>query len=271
MAIDITGPFYKYCGISSRGKEDKELRRRLAEVIVECKMFYARPSKLNDPYDCRPAVTTPKPQDSRRKAKKIMKSLVKDNQKIDPSSAKPSKEKQRTTVTNAVKYISDEERQASRLYEILDKNTGIYCTSRIANSSLQLAYYGDSQAGVCLEFTVTSLDDITAMAVKYPLQRPVIDVLKFIDDTEYSHKHLAEIIGTKADAWEREEEVRFIASGDGSKSFRPQMLSSVIFGLSTKQDDIDYVSGLVKRSSATPDIKQCVMDHKTFEIHIQCL
>jgi hypothetical protein len=252
-----TGRFYKYRAIGPEGSFSRSVLR---EIIVESQIYYAQPSSLNDPHDCRPTTSAPPPAALRKHVEKIEKKLHKRYGK------EAVKSRKNQSTTRSVLNLSNPIRRNKKVFDALDRNTGVFCTSASAVSSPQWAYYADSQQGVCLEFTVTEEMNEYPVRINYSGHRPQIDIIKFTEDGEYCREQTAVAVTTKAEAWAHEEEVRFFNMTHGLVGFNPEMLTGVIFGLETPVEYMNFVLELLREADLHPNIERIETDATNFDL-----
>jgi len=255
----VTGRFYKYRPIGPDGGINRE---RLRQIIVENQIYFAKPSTLNDPHDCRPATIAPSGKELRKLAKAMGRRVRERNQ------IKVSRRAAHTLDTQTVLRLSDPVQRNKALFDSLDKNTGIFCTSETPVSSTQWAYYADSHKGVCLEFSVGYSTSFVAIRINYTNQRPLIDLVKFLEDEDYRTEQTGIAITTKSDDWLMEKEVRLITGKPRLYRYDPTTLTKVIFGVDTPECYIDFILELVKEAKIKPEISKCRPDESNYNLHI---
>jgi hypothetical protein len=86
---------------------------------------------------------------------------------------------------------------------------GIYCLTPDPLSTLMWAHYGANHTGICLEFHVSNLLFLKALAVEYQVEYPEI-----LTEELYTRETVAKVLLTKAECWRYEEEFRLIGSPD---------------------------------------------------------
>jgi len=257
----VAGSFYKYRPIHNDGDIS---RQHLRELIVDHTMFFSKPSKLNDPYDCRPTATY-------SDKKKLLSSIRKSNKRVETREGiKRSREESNAVATASATEMAKPTVRNEALYRTFDRHTGVFCTSEKPNINTQWAYYGNSHRGLCLEFTLEQAEKpIFAVPVQYIPERPSVDVVRLVDDKKYQADILMVAITSKSEEWRHEKEVRFLRRESGHYEYDPQILTSVIFGLDTPGGYIDFVRELIDEAKISPTLSRCVPDTGTFDIHIE--
>lgn len=132
------------------------------------------------------------------------------------------------------------------------------CFSRVKDSLLMWAHYGDSHRGLCLEYEVTDNDfRTTFMEVHYSDTVPKIDAIERYP----ADHHLAGalkidiqkegmVFTTKSKHWDYEEEVRSLRILEdpalkGEKSKFPGQITSILFGLRTTERQITTIDKIL--------------------------
>lgn len=257
----VYGSFYKYRRIGPEGPEGEKPRETLRQIIVDNQIYFTKPSKLNDPHDCRPATTKPTAGELRKHARKVRRSVVK------RYGLKLSVREAHSKDTEIVRKLSTPAGRNASVFRVIDDNLGVFCTSKKPNSSTQWTYYADSHMGVCLEFTVQSTSPVFAMPIRYTNKRPLIDVIKLRADSWYRKKHVNIVVTTKSRSWEKESEVRFVRNGSGLFRYNPVMLTKVIFGLDTPAEYEDFVLNLLREAGKKPIVEKCRAYDFGYKLH----
>lgn len=120
---------------------------------------------------------------------------------------------------------------------------GIYCMSKINDSTLMWSHYADKHKGVCIGFKVPTMSGPTiTVEVKY-------------EDEITPLEHSFETSGTsvkwmcsKSKVWEYENEVRMIdISYNGIFPFHKSNLCEIYFGVATPSEEIEAIKALIKQ------------------------
>lgn len=258
----VFGKFYKYRPI---GPVDSKSRKMLRQIIVENQIYFAKPSTLNDPHDCRPATTAPSVTEVRNAARKMTSRVNKRHGLKLTENEKHSKE------TEIVLRLTGPKRRNEYLFDTLDKNAGVFCTSATPKSSPQWAYYADSHKGVCLEFTIARENPIVAKKVSYVERRPLIDIVRLLEDDDYREKQITLAVTTKSISWKEEHEIRFLNSEQGLYNYVPSVLTGILFGLNTPECYQQFVIDLVREANIRPKIQKCRLDDVSYDLFFDAI
>ncbi|MEQ9007616.1 MAG: DUF2971 domain-containing protein [Ekhidna sp.] len=256
----ITGKFYKYRPI---GPSQSEFRKRISEIIIDNKIYFPCPIQLNDPTDCRPSTMI-------GDLEVLRAHLIESSREVRESlSIEASADEIAKMEANILAAQFDMARRNARLFDGINKHTGVFSTSTSPLLSTQWAYYGDSHKGVCLEFTIAGPSQFFVLPVIYTDDRVVVDISKYLTDNEYCNEISLKFISTKSLAWAHEKEARFMHMRNESCNYDPALLTAIIFGLDTPIEYKEFVLDLLKKSKANPQIRECITAHESFNLEIK--
>lgn len=205
------GTLYKYRGYSARS----------FEMLIRRELYFASPTQLNDPYDCRMNVR-------------------------DSLSAAVSRAHK---LGNQVHSAKLQQLQIDPLYESMARDlagVGVFSLSRVPDSVLMWTHYSDDHSGFCAGFrlsdTFTTHQNpyqiIGATDVGYSANNPLIDFFEKVVAAEKPpewEKFWLPLfslgMAAKAKPWGYEKEVRVLRKEAGSVPFSPSELVEIIFGL----------------------------------------
>jgi hypothetical protein len=142
-------------------------------------------------------------------------------------------------VSGMIRVLADDQKKnglIEELYKTTD-DSGILSLSSVPDSVLMWSHYADKHKGIVLKLTASlgilekTRKPIIPIKVRYCDDYPKIQFFRDDVDTRISG-----LIGSKAKAWEHEEEWRLVAKGHvGLVSFPPEFVSAIIFGLRTPE------------------------------------
>lgn len=193
---------YKYCAYNTNS----------LSILINKKIWAAKPESLNDPFDCKIKFTLPK---------------------IDSEAF--SKYLKRTGRTTGVPEM-DYQLFVEGLQEFREKdinNFGVFSMSQIKDNILMWSHYANEHKGFCIGFVRKKnnlLGDITkTKPVEYQCNYPEADPLDENGEIESSHRII--MLFTKAKDWEYEKEWRLVYNEGDKEAPLPGDISSIIFGL----------------------------------------
>ena len=214
---------YKYRSVTA------ENAKYVRSLIVDGELFFSTAAGFNDPFECQVA---PSFEASENAIREYVCEMF-ERQGKDPLHHQDEIGQQ--VAKSGTAAFREEARQR---YLTLTQTYGIGCLTKDPFNLLMWSYYADGHKGIAV-----GIDTVTLMKqklgapffpldVQYSLEFPIVRF--FIDDDfELARKTLA----TKAKAWEREEEWRWILVGKaGVVRVQPQTVSTVTLGLRTPRD-----------------------------------
>lgn len=249
-------PFlYKYRTINSKG---------LDRIFTHNEIFLPDPTKFNDPFDCKPILTTHK---SEFKRDQYYRNLVK--KKLPHLSKKEVKIEAKNNPR--FKWLKTT-KGSEEFFQIFIKGFGIYSLSEIPDDILMWSHYTDSHRGVCLQFR--SSKELTifweAYKVTYQKEYPTINVMVMGDIDQFYR-----FFCTKSDHWSYEQERRVIKTSDeggpGLHYFEPDLLTGVILGAKISEDDEKKVHDWASQHSTILKIYKAELDPRSYCIRIKGL
>lgn len=218
---------YKYRSYSARS----------LELLIKRKLYFASPSNLNDPYDCRI---------------NIKKSL---------SSAITRAEQ---TSNEQLKEYLNRLAQIDHVYEKINStlgNMGILSLSRNPINTLMWSHYAEDHKGFCIGFSLSekfrnhseSTEEIAGISdVLYKATNPYVEFFEELATSsepfewnEFWVQLLAVGALAKAKAWEYEEEVRVVRKKSGAVTFGTAELTEIIFGLNMSSSERDTIKAIL--------------------------
>lgn len=122
----------------------------------------------------------------------------------------------------------------------------------------QWSYYGEEHRGVCIGFHTDHVDPQEMYRVAYTKRRTAIPNELLLSEKESDcERRLSRMMRsstTKDEAWEHEDEVRFLKRRKGAFAFPPGNLKTIYFGYRCHPNDITYTERLNSRSECEPRI-----------------
>lgn len=161
------GTFFKYRAIPADGLPQRD---HLRELIVERKMYFARPEELNDPFDCRPHFSFE--NTSPKELRAVLGAAWNEGRQRNRI-PRPDRRTESRHISDVMRRLSQADRRNARFQSVLSDHTGIFCMSDRGDLATQWAYYADNGEGICLRYEVP--DDGTfnrVFSVNYTDDRP---------------------------------------------------------------------------------------------------
>lgn len=221
----------------------RPIDKRLLESLVNRSLYFAKPSTLNDPFDCH--------IDLRRALKRAESSATGDRKNLLSS------------------FLGN--RKFFENWQSTFDSLGVCCFSRDNRDTLLWSHYADAHRGLCLkyefrasyflseEFHLTTMGNVEYFAEPMTewLKNAPTDMTKFIEGLV----HL--FAKTKNPAWAYEREARIFRPPGVYKCSEP-FLNQVCFGLRTPPADIDLAVNLAGKYSGCTMFNKMVPDETEF-------
>lgn len=221
--------FYKY---GSFTKID-----RVKPMICENKFYFATPSQLNDPSDCKNTLKDASEEE-------IEKWILEANRKFSGNSRGDSCFKE------AIKkgIVADQREQAVKIInQIMDTRNGVFSLTKRPDNMALWAKYADNHKGYCLEFSNLS---------RFAYVHEVIysEKIPFTLSLEEDPSQV-EFLFTKSPEWSNEEEARILAS-PGFYIFPKDALRGIILGEYCDEENEKQILSWIKERNANILVKK---------------
>jgi hypothetical protein len=225
----------------------RPINKRLIESLVDRSLYFARPSTLNDPFDC----------------------CIDLKKALERAEACSSGDRKRFFSS-----ILDKPEFFKTWHSTLE-GLGVCAFSRGNRHTLLWSHYADDHKGVCLKYEFRAAyfieDDqfhLTAAGNVDYLLEPLMEWLKSAPMDEYTfvtdlvHRYLK----TKSPAWEYEEEARIFRHEPGVFKFKPSepFLNQICFGLRAEKADIDLITKLAQTYTGCSRFSQMIRNETEF-------
>lgn len=221
--------FYKY---GSFTKID-----RVKLMIYENKFYFATPSQLNDPSDCKNTLK----DDSEEE---IEKQLIEANRKFFGNSRGDSYIKE--AIERGI--VADQREQALKIVnQIMDNRNGVFSLTKRPDNMALWAKYADDHKGYCLEFSNLSRFSYVHEVI-YSEKKPLS--LSLEEDPSQ-----AEFLFTKSPEWSNEEEARILDS-PGFHIFPKDALKGIILGEYCDEENEKQILSWIKECNANILVKK---------------
>jgi hypothetical protein len=224
-------------------------------------VWFATPSSLNDPFECRPWFTF---NGSRAQVVDVLARFL--------QRAKPHMAPYDATGLAVSIYLQGRHRDPETWENLrcdvmarLRNDIGMYCLSKTNTNILMWSHYGRNHEGYCLEFEATDFTPVfgEAQPVLYADEFPVVDFFNTPHDKQVDLIFLTKFIG-----WRYEEEYRVIdhQAGAGLHSYPPELLRSVTFGLRMPESARKQIRAWVSRRGHGVRFYEASIDDREFKI-----
>lgn len=222
--------FYKY------GTFEKT--ERLKPMICEGRFYFASPSQLNDPTDCKNMV-----QD--HSEKKVEDFLIQANRQFYGDSRNDAYIREGIKKFGAVTLLEEMTKQFNK---IMDTRYGVFSLAKRPNNMALWAKYADNHKGYCLEFSDLS-QFANVYEVRYAQKLPLSLKLE-IDEGQ------ADFLFTKSSEWSNEQEARILTKPPGYHSSPKNALKGIILGEHCKAENQETIQNWVKECNVNISLKK---------------
>ena len=226
--------FYKYGTFSNMD--------RIKQMLCERKFYFASPSQLNDPSDCRNVVKD-------HSVEEIEKFLIEANREFYGNTRGDAYIKQGIK-TFGITTLLDE--MTKSFNKIMDTKYGVFSLAKRSDNMALWAKYADNHKGYCLEFSDLS-EFSNVYEVIYSNKVPLSLSLK-IDPSE------ADFLYTKSKEWSNEEEARILSKPPGIQVLPKNSFRGIILGEHCDEKNEKAVVTWVKECNANTDVKKAMFN-----------
>ena len=206
----------------------RPINKYLLDSLVNSELYFGSRTQLNDPFDCNIDISL------------ILANLIKANDN-EYTNLFRSFLDNRKIITNFQKHIND---------------FGIASFSYKQDETLMWSHYADDHKGVCIQYDIsTDFQDNLTLGTAEVLYEPnrVSDWLsthiKHFKDNQknFIQNLLLTVLNAKAPQWNYESEVRVIRTITGVYEVPREIMSQVIFGLQTTEQDKKLIRSIVNK------------------------
>jgi hypothetical protein len=231
------GAFYKYGTFSNL--------ERIRPMLCEGKFYFAPPSQLNDPADCRNIVKDHSPEE-------IEEFLIEANRQFYGDARRDEYIKRGIKTFGAVTLLEQMTKQFNKL---MDSSYGVFSLTRRPDNLALWAKYADDHKGYCLVFSNLS-EFFNVYEVSYSDKIPLRLNLE-------SDSSQATFLCTKSAEWSNEEEARILARPPGIQALPAGALRGIILGEHCNEMNELTVVGWIREYNANLDVKRARFNSAT--------
>ena len=185
------------------------------KIFINKKLHFSAPKDFNDPFDCK------------------INAVMSDEGGLARSLGISNKD-----VKSAIENGCD----INNTIDSVLNTKGICSFSKEKDNILMWSHYADSHRGICLEFDITKDYDffVVPIIIKYKGEYPTVDV------SETRGNVGKELLTTKYEGWQYEQEVRIYKEAPGEYEFKPKSLKAVYFGCKVEDSEIDELRKFIR-------------------------
>jgi len=217
-------------------------------------VYFSSPISLNDPFDCNIIPEINYSNLKRFADTRIHEGSITQKEYID-------------LLENPTMIMGNEFKET---INNIRNNIKIFCLSEVNNDVMMYSHYAYNHKGICLEFNVSNDSFFDYLDyVRYSEKIPIFH--GFNNDLDVIHNELKEIeVLTKSSSWSYEKDWRIITdSVSHIQKFSPKILSAIIFGYKTSDNDKLLIEKIVSQKSPSIKLKEVFKKEKSFELEIK--
>lgn len=215
---------------------------RIKPMLCERKFYFASPSQLNDPSDCRNVVKD-------HSAEEIEKFLIEANREFYGNARGDDDIRQGIKKYGASTLLDE---MTKSFNKIMDSRYGVFSLAKRPDNMALWAKYADNHKGFCLEFSDLS-EFSYVYEVIYSEKVPFSLSLK-VDPYE------ADFLYTKSPEWSNEEEARILTKPPGFQLLPRKSLRAIILGEFCDEENEKAVVTWTKDCDADIDVKKALFN-----------
>ena len=271
MSSQVT-PYYKYRPLYS-ARDEKTPHKFTQSIIQDSELYYATPNTFNDPFDCN------------------IKLNVKDSTEeewiryLDELIVQYPEHKHKLPSIKQEKAWEQLEGIGDATFKSIYEESSVLCLSKRPDSIPMFSYYADDHYGIAIELQFNDFNipcgiscgsssdpsslyerKIVFHDVEYQPNLPELNFHRLRNSPQY----VKSLIFTKFDCWKHEDEYRILRRNiaSGSVSFPKQILTRIIFGSRTGDEEVDLVKSWLTSYKHTILLSKIQPSTKDFSLDI---
>lgn len=254
------GSCFKYRRFGGVGSIE---RTHLEDLIVRRTMMFSSPNSFNDPYDCSPIfLRGSDPAEDRANLGRAW-----DEGRVRAGHARLPRDARERHISEVMRQLSTPEGAASHFKPFLDRDTGVFCMSKDWRLLTQWAYYADGGRGLCLEYDVRPNEGFDCVfEVEYCDQRPRVEIVRLLHDSDYRRQALFASVIRKATDWAHEREVRALHTQPGILTHPERMLVAIMIGIAAGDEDVEWLLKILRENEIRVSVYRTALTTESFAL-----
>lgn len=252
---------YLWKFISLASGQSPSWQKKLTQLLIEGRAWFASPEDFNDPFDCVPIAAVPESSEAIKAARHILinRMIASIGDTYDPSEIRDRMNHSMDTADPRDLLMT-----INRSIRSTASEMGVFCLSESLHETLMWSHYALNHKGIAIGFRVNSPPRGISplIRVRYQTNRPIVDAFFSEDFTT----DLMDALVTKADFWSYEHEWRAIKPGMARSyvNFDSDSIDTIAFGAKCSSED----EAEVRKLLAPKDIRfiRGVGDYDTFRL-----
>jgi hypothetical protein len=264
-SISTRGLLFKYRAI--RHGPTGPINTFTRDIAKDGAIYFAAPSTLNDPHDCRICISLSGEEDSFARKLALASRLV-DHYAESFAPGGPTFGQfgeltiqainKTTELLDSQGYLLDE-----HVKRMVDKRFGVLSLSATATHPTLWSHYASSHTGVCFGFDKTAHPLLHARKVRYARTMPVLS-LADLENTD-------DLVLTKGSSWRYEKEWRVVKRGQGIVRLDPSALRLVVFGCECPVEDAIEVRSWFPENRPAPRFARASKVPASFQLTLEAI
>lgn len=242
---------YKYRSLSGPSREFTR------DLFLNQNLYLPAPTDLNDPFECRPNLSTPANMTQRNR---YIAGFV---ARTHPNESRA--ERRRIAREMRSNILFTETLHSSTLITL--QNAGIFSFSARHLDLLMWPHYADNHRGICIRFEMQALlnSGQVPFPVVYSETRPTCDII-----LESNVEWLNKAALTKGRPWEYEEEWRIVVNRGARKKLHidAPIINGIILGANISNDDRAEVLDWIKSVDRPTGIAKALFHPSSYELDL---
>jgi hypothetical protein len=261
MTKKIPSSLFKYQSLTSP---------HTIENLQKRQIWYSKPEKLNDPFDCATPylIDMDVDEDEWQSAYKQFLRMTRNG--ISKAQAEEVKTRYYPDGKLSQKFKDD---YPNFVIGLIDRNPrtyekiGVCCLAEEPDNILMWSHYSNGHRGICIEFDTKYIpfnDSFKIHRVQYKKNYPVIRLASLISRTLLNQMPLL----TKSIKWKYEKEWRLLhVKGDTAVEYEAKALKAIYFGCALSNKEIEKIVTLPARSA--PELYRMKRSEREFKLEVE--
>jgi hypothetical protein len=238
------------------------------QLVVASELYFAKPSTLNDPFDCNPTWLNDASDEDIRHYRSV---------RGDAYLSRMSPKDRMATETAFETRVRDRAFWTSKWLEFADDGHGVCSLSASATEPLLWAHYASAHRGYCVELSLEDQwskprrEPFLPIRVEYGSERQRTSTREWLRAmcSGGQRPDLLRLLSHKDERWAYEQEWRLIAGPGGiSRPLPPHCLTALILGCRCSSKTEQTLRRWVSEREAPIALRRAVMDDQDFSLTI---
>lgn len=236
----------------------------LRDLLVCHQLYFQAAHRLNDPFDCLPAIYTAFTPDRARRL--FEKQIRREAPEIADADCAAEVERRVANFNFDLVGMPEFQLGARDAFKEQREGMAVYCLSARIDSVLMWSHYANNHSGFAVIFDGSDLLISESQRVRYARDRPIID------PGSREVRDMYTVLLTKERDWKYEHEWRITRVGrPGLHKFNPKAVIGIVFGMMMPEADRERLRAFCNEGRLTPVFYQAIDDARSFKVGISRL